>query len=366
MPLPSHPRRGIAREERRIAVWFSLAIGVAGGVACATRSGDASPQGDAGAADAPDACAPRVVTTEPPDRCRDYVSLSCGVPDGVAPRAGGCIFPLEQCALLCPYPSFTYYCALATAACDDSGALPPGSDAGALVECALCPTSAGRAPPGLERRPRTRTSRSGGGGAGGPIGTYLARASELEAASVHAFRLLRTELVALGAPRELVAGARAAERDEARHALVMGRLARRFGGRYIRPVVRPTPRRSLEAIATDNAVEGCVRETFGALVATWQASHATEPELARALAGIAEDETRHAALSWAIARWMKSRLDGAERGRLELACRRAVDGLASRGAVAPPAVAAALGLPSPRVAARLVEQLRRHAWRELG
>jgi hypothetical protein len=36
--------------------------------------------------------------------------------------------------------------------------------------------------------------------------------------------------------------------------------------------IPPFQPRSLEAMCTQNAVEGCVRETFGALVTGWQAA----------------------------------------------------------------------------------------------
>jgi hypothetical protein len=66
-------------------------------------------------------------------------------------------------------------------------------------------------------------------------------------------------------------------------------------------------------------VEGCVRETFGALVAHYQSSRARDPELRAALARIARDETRHAALSWALHAWLDRRLDRAARERVKAA-----------------------------------------------
>jgi hypothetical protein len=151
------------------------------------------------------------------------------------------------------------------------------------------------------------------------LGAYFASAARLEAASVTAFRRLRQELELHGAPRELLDAACAAEHDEVRHTRSMARLARRHGGRYVRPRVADVPVRSLETIAHENAVEGCARETFGALLATWQATHVNDAALARTLSGIAADETRHAALSWAIARWSLSLLDHDARARLETA-----------------------------------------------
>ena len=103
--------------------------------------------------------------------------------------------------------------------------------------------------------------------------------------------------------------------------------------------VRGAPRRlrSLAAVAVENAVEGCVRETFGALTASWQAAHARDPHIARTMARIARDETRHAALAWAIARWVEPRLDARARRRIVAARRRAVRTLRRQARAAVPA-----------------------------
>ena len=78
---------------------------------------------------------------------------------------------------------------------------------------------------------------------------------------------------------------------------------------------RPSP--SLVALLEDNAVEGCVKETFGALLATWQAEHAANPRIRRTLRRIAADETRHAALAWGILAWGMKELAPTERRRVE-------------------------------------------------
>jgi hypothetical protein len=39
-------------------------------------------------------------------------------------------------------------------------------------------------------------------------------------------------------------------------------------------------------------VEGCVGETFGTLVAWWQAKHARDPVVARAMARVAKEQLR--------------------------------------------------------------------------
>ena len=56
----------------------------------------------------------------------------------------------------------------------------------------------------------------------------------------------------------------------------------------------------------ENAREGCVRETFGALIAMHQAERAGDPIIRRAMRRIAEEETRHAELAWEVASWSAS------------------------------------------------------------
>lgn len=107
-------------------------------------------------------------------------------------------------------------------------------------------------------------------------------------------------------------------------------------------------------MAIENAVEGCVRETFGALVATWQAAHATDAGVRAAMKRIAADETRHAALAWAIDRWMDGRLDATARARVERSRRAAVRTLLRDLAAELPAdVRRTAGLPSARQARAL-------------
>jgi hypothetical protein len=51
---------------------------------------------------------------------------------------------------------------------------------------------------------------------------------------------------------------------------------------------RPHAEQSLEELATDNAVEGCVRETFAALLAVHQSEHGTDPSIREAFGSIAD------------------------------------------------------------------------------
>jgi hypothetical protein len=153
----------------------------------------------------------------------------------------------------------------------------------------------------------------------GGVGGFFAAAARLEAASVVAFERLADELRAHGAPDDLVQDARRAAHDEVRHARATRAMAERFGERCEPPRVEDRPIRDRLAIALENAVEGCVRETFGALVATYQSSRAADPQIASLMEAIAEDETRHAELAWRIALWIDQTLSEEERTRVHAA-----------------------------------------------
>jgi len=195
------------------------------------------------------------------------------------------------------------------------------------------------------------------------LGAQFARAAELEALAVVAFRNLRAELAELGAPRRLLRALTSAARDEVRHARSTRRLARRFGGRTLLPRALPRSPRSLEAIALENAVEGCVRETYGALSAVWQAHRAEHPAVRSALRKIARDEIRHAALSMRVQRWLEPRLDPNARRRVAEARSAALAALRAELAIDPPPDTVRLaGYPDRAQAARLVEELAARLW----
>lgn len=191
-------------------------------------------------------------------------------------------------------------------------------------------------------------------------GAWIARNAMMEAASVTAFARLVRELVRFGAPDDLIAEARAAIADELVHAELTAELARLLGGTVEPPVITPagTPP-SLAQLALDNAVEGQVAETFGALVATCQASTATHPEVRRVFGVLARDEARHAALAHQLGAWFDSRLGWRARHAVAAARQRAVAQIVDDGIGA--ALAAeergVLGLPAPAVLARAARQL---------
>jgi len=206
--------------------------------------------------------------------------------------------------------------------------------------------------------------RSHGDAAGhDPAAAWLARAAHDEAASVHAFLALGAELLALGAPPGLLARIDAAIADERRHAALVGAIARRRGAAVPTPSIAPTPARDLLALAVENMVEGCVRETWAALTAAHQARHADTAELRAAYAGIAADEARHAELAWAIDAWLQGQLGAAERAMVAAARRVAVRQLqVSLAAAADEPDLRGLGLPGRDRARQLLSGLDGALW----
>jgi hypothetical protein len=193
-----------------------------------------------------------------------------------------------------------------------------------------------------------------------PLGAYFRKASRLEAASVEAFRLLGRELRAHGAPEQLRLCARRAAREELRHTRLTAALAVHFGAEPVVPTYGPTPAiRPLEAVALENAVEGCARETYGAIVALWQAEHAGDSQVAGVMREIAQDEVRHAELSWAIAEWAAPRLTGEARSRVAERRQAAFEELESETAAGVPSQLVAIaGLPPAATAQRLARGVR--------
>lgn len=200
-------------------------------------------------------------------------------------------------------------------------------------------------------------------GAGDAVGRHLADAALAEATSVRAFRELARELDAHGAP-DLAEACRSAALDEIAHARVVAGWARARGARMGRATFRPTPARDLLALAVENAVEGCVNETYAALVAAHQSVHAA-PELRAGYARIAADEARHADLAWAIDGRALGRLDAHGRATVEAARAAAIEALFARVADPDPAVAAVVGLPSAAEARRLLDGLVDRLWAPL-
>lgn len=279
--------------------------------------------------------------------CNESVLYPCGVPE-LPPGAQSVTLTTSQCDRLCA-PAFTMGRNGGTGC--SAGRSAQGAES-VVVNCATC---------AIGRRTQGFTAREGA--TGDAIGRYFAAAAQLEAASVVAFRTLADELRAHGAPSHLIDHATRSAAEERRHARITRHIAQAHGSDA--PPVSLTPRapRTLAEVALENAVEGCVRETFGALVAHWQRERAEDVSVREAMAVIAEDETRHAALAWSVHAWLAPRLDDATREAVRVARACAVDALARElAAEVPDALVRGAGLPPREVATAMLEGLRAARW----
>jgi len=241
-----------------------------------------------------------------------------------------------------PVPGET--CWLADDAGCEHDAFAPGPGGSLTVLCTPCPGVGGRRPAGLVPRGSTKSRDR--------VGAYLAALAFEEDAAVLAFERMTRELASLGAPRSLVRASARAAADERRHVRIMAKLAEARGASVTRAGLGRRGWRGAAAIAVENAAEGCVRETYGALVAMWQSTNARDATLRAAFVRIAADEARHAALSWAVASWLEPRLDAPTKRRIARARASALETLKATVDMEPSSeLVLSLGLPT-RGAAR--------------
>jgi hypothetical protein len=175
----------------------------------------------------------------------------------------------------------------------------------------------------------------------------------LEAEAVAAFSRLASELVALEAPASLVRAARSCAADERRHVAMVSALDGRTA--IDAPDHLALPQRGAFAIAHENAVEGCVREAFGVIVAQWQSERSPDPRVRDCYARIARDEAKHAAFAHRLDEWLAAALSEEQRAQLATAKRDALVALREeqRGATRDPW----LGTPDATTARALLDAL---------
>jgi hypothetical protein len=332
-----------------------IMLSVMGPAAIAGCSGgsNAGSEGTAEGGAIDPACLPTIVSAS----CYGVTAaFPCGY-DGGPPTGVGAALPAEICSVLCADPEQYATLGPPPGSCGFSqlsSQIPPGGQGNVGCNDRQCGT--GRKPRGLLRA-RLRPALD-------PVAAWLARTAHLEAASITSFERLEADLARYGAPRSLIARVRRAVGDEVRHARATTRLAAARGATTPRVRVRPVARApSLSELAVENAAEGCVNETYGALVATWQAAHAHDDAIRVAMARIAVDEVRHALLAWAIDAWAWRRLDASERQGVSRARARAALALlrsVERSEPSPEAVRDA-GLPPREIARALCVQLQRFA-----
>lgn len=132
--------------------------------------------------------------------------------------------------------------------------------------------------------------------------------AQLEHASIAAFARTSLELLAFGAPPELLTEAHQAALDEITHARVTFALASTYAGQELGPqafsdVMRMAPAADWATWARETIEDGCVGETIAAAEAYEAAQHTEDPVVRDILLGISEDETRHAELAFKILRF---------------------------------------------------------------
>jgi hypothetical protein len=113
-------------------------------------------------------------------------------------------------------------------------------------------------------------------------------------------------------------------------------------------------------MALENAVEGCVNETYGALVTMHQAEAAADDDIRCEMRSIARDEVRHAQLAWDVMAWCMSRLDPTEQTKVRAAVRDAAQKLTP--ARLPNQVREPLGLPCAHQSRKMLDGLRQTLW----
>ncbi|MFT5681767.1 MAG: hypothetical protein ACI8RZ_002679 [Myxococcota bacterium] len=134
------------------------------------------------------------------------------------------------------------------------------------------------------------------------------RAALDEHASVAAFARLTLELLAFGAPADLVAATTSAATEEVHHALLGFQLASAYAGEPVGPGDFPLGEtlpltRDLAAFAAATVREGCIGETLTTLLALECLAASTDRAVQATLKRITDDEQGHARLAWATVRW---------------------------------------------------------------
>jgi hypothetical protein len=134
-----------------------------------------------------------------------------------------------------------------------------------------------------------------------------------EHASVAAFARLTLDLMALGAPPDLVADANRDALDEIRHTELCFGLARAIDGQSESPGAFPEAARArtlsrsrtlaLAQLAVDSLVDGALHEGVSARIIAKLARRCEAPAIKAILKEIAADEGRHAHHGWDVVRW---------------------------------------------------------------
>ncbi len=139
------------------------------------------------------------------------------------------------------------------------------------------------------------------------LAAYWNRVAALEHASVGSFARFTLQLLALGAPAELLSATQVAAGDEIRHARFAYGLASTFAGKPQGPGPLAMDKAGSsfdpQAVLYGLIDEACIGETLGAAELR-AAAELADPTLRGTLLQMAEEEGQHAALAWKSLRWL--------------------------------------------------------------
>jgi hypothetical protein len=133
-------------------------------------------------------------------------------------------------------------------------------------------------------------------------------AARFEHASIASFNKFSLELLAVGAPGELLVSANRAALQEVEHAQACFAAASAYAGQGIGPGPLPIGVLRLQAVELTELVrstvaEGCVGEALAAAEALAARERASVPVIVSLLGKIATEEQEHAALAFRFVRW---------------------------------------------------------------
>ena len=152
---------------------------------------------------------------------------------------------------------------------------------------------------------------------------HWTRMGQMEHASIAAFARFSLQLLALGAPADLVEACTRALADETAHTQLCFGIASAYAGRAIGPgpldISGSLDVSSLEDVVDLVIAEGCFGETSAALEALEAADSAADPVIRAAYTQIAADEQRHAELAFRFVRWALERDESAVAARIAAA-----------------------------------------------
>ncbi|MCB9797144.1 MAG: ferritin-like domain-containing protein [Alphaproteobacteria bacterium] len=134
------------------------------------------------------------------------------------------------------------------------------------------------------------------------------RDGQAEHSSIAGFHRFALELMAHGAPPELIARAQLAAAQELEHARLCFALASAYAGEPLGPGPLPIGdaapiARDLVELAVSTATDGAIGEALAAHGAAVALSRVTDPAVRHVLSQIVEEESAHAELAWATLRW---------------------------------------------------------------